>query len=346
MAAGILRTDKFGYVGQRAWHGMGEEIPAGMKAEDAFVKLGIDWDTMLIPAAGVFGEGEDRSLIEIPDRFLHIRVKDKMPLGLVSDIYRIIPNMEMARFADALVEQGTQVATETAGTLHNGKRVFTTVKLPKNIEVVNDDILEMYLVLSNSHDGSAAFHIYSSSVRVVCQNTLTLSERDLAKGIRMQHSGRIDNKVEKARSVLGLVVKETEKYEEDIRMVVRLKLNKAEATKYFMAVYNVVFGKITEDDEEVTKDGVIVDAASAKTRVEHRRKMIAHWLELMDHANQNKKGISGSGWAAFNAFTQWSDHERGNMRGVRESDVRIHSNVFGIGNLTKRRAWKKVLELV
>lgn len=366
MPAGILENDQFGEVRgkgrERAWHRLGKELPEGSTAEEGFKFLGIDWGTELLEMAAIdrndptqpmTEDGKFRvpKLIKDPETFMHIRADTRKKLGNVGIGYRPIPNLEMARFADALC--GTEkVALETAGSLYNGRRVFCSVKLPKTIEVVQDDVLELYIILSNSHDGSTAFHTYPSSIRPVCTNTLSWSEKDLTRGLRIQHTGTIANKIEKARAVLGLVVVEAEKFEQDIRMVHRLKMSKAEAVKYFDAVYTMLFvGKkaaekaANEKGDVVLENGDVLGKNTESTIAQHRKVMIERWMQLLEDPRQDIKGIEGTGWAAYNAFSTWSDNERGNVRVKQESDVRIHSNLFGISNLTKKRAWKSMLQL-
>ena len=345
MAAGITVRDVFGEVrarGERAWHGLGEALPLGLTAEEGFHKIGLDWGTLLLPMQGVAPDGR---VVPDPKTMLHVRGDTLAKLGTVGNGYRPIPNIDLAKFADTLVGADATVQLETAGSLYGGKRVFCSVKLPKTIEVVKEDILELYVIGSNGHDGNAACHWYPSSIRPVCANTLGFSEKDLTRGLKIQHTGQLDKKLDKARACLGIVLQEASRFEGDVKTAVRLQLTKAQAEAYFGAVYDRVFGKKAPAGELVDEQGDTVGEQAAVVMAGHKRKMIDHWLELMDAPEQSIKGIRGTGWAAYNAFSQWSDHERGTARGVVAPDVRIHSNLFGISALTKKRAWNEVLSL-
>jgi hypothetical protein len=61
---------------------------------------------------------------------------------------------------------------------------------------------------------------------------------------------------------------------------------------------------------------------------------------------QNLKGIVGTWWAAYNAVSQWHDHERGRFGAVTESDARVHSNLFGASSAGKKVAFATALEMV
>lgn len=354
MPAQIYELDVFGecLVGEerRAWHEMGEVIPDNMNCEEAFIERGMNWGTQLLPMVGVLPGGD---VVQSDECFLHVREDTKTSLGVVGKDYRPLGNMELARFVDSLVGADARVRVATCGTLRNGRKIYTSVRLPRNIEVVDGDILELYLIASSAHDGSAATHLYPSSIRPVCANTLGWSERDLVRGLRIQHTGDIATKVDQARQILGIVVKETERFRGDIDLALRLNLTKEKAKEYFKAVYNRVFGKVDEPVAAVATDPanppvpgeIEIGTATTATRLAHRDKMVQGWLDLMDDPKQNIKGIAGTGWAAYNAFSQWSDHVRGTTRGVLDNEARLHINLFGIGDLTKRRAWKSVVDL-
>lgn len=336
MAHEITVKDVFGEVrarGERAWHGLGVEMPPGLGAWEGFQRIGLDWETELLQMQAVLPGG---GVIMTDDVKMHVRKDTRDPLGTVSSGYRPISNRRLAEWMDELCGADAAVAIETAGSLRGGRRVFCSVKLPKTIEVVNEDILELYIIGSNAHDGSARFNTYGSSIRPVCANTLGFSERDLHRGVSFQHTGDVDIKIEKARAALGIVLKEADRYETECQSLVRLNLNKEQISAYFEAVYDKTFGVIHDS----------LPKEEQERRAEHKKKTLAQWMLLMDDAKQNIKGITGTAWAAFNAYSQWSDHERGRFGGVDESDDRVHSNLFGVSAIGKKKAWKQALSLI
>lgn len=331
MSHEITNSDAYGEVrsrGNRAWHGLGIEIPAGIGAEDGFERIGLGWDTELCPLTTVLETPEGTIRIPLPEHQAHVRKDNRSVLGVVGSGYQQIPNKAMAQFADALVGLQGGIELETGGSLRGGRRVFALVRLPKVIEVTQQDILKQYVLLSNSHDGSAAFQVYPTSIRVVCANTLRWSERDAGRGIKFRHSGDIQQKIEFARQALGIVLKESERLESMARALRAVQLDTTSTKQYMLEVYHETFGKVDETDEKATQ---------------RRDKIVGEWIANLSDERQMLDGIRGTAWAAYNAISQWHDHERGRFRSVFESDARVHSNLWGTAHRAKKAAFDAAL---
>jgi phage/plasmid-like protein (TIGR03299 family) len=323
----ITLSDRFGEVrktGQRAWHGLGIEIEPGLTAVEGFKRIGLGWETELTPLTTVVETANGTIRIPLPDHQAHVRLDNLEILGVVGDGYQKIPNQDVAQFADALTGLQGGVEMETGGSLRGGRRIFALVKLPKLIEVTDQDILAQYILLCNSHDGTAAFQCYPTSVRVVCANTLRMSERDLGRGIKFRHTGDIQQKIAFAQQALGIVLKESERLEAMVKALRATNLTSSSTREMMLEVYNETFGA--------------VDDTNPKS-VERRDKIVGEWEANLSDERQMLDGIRGTAWAAYNAVSQWHDHERGRFRSVLESDSRIHSNLFGVSHRHKKVAF-------
>jgi phage/plasmid-like protein (TIGR03299 family) len=335
VAHGITASDRFGETrkdGKKAWHMLGEEIPEGLGAWEGFKRLKLDWETALTPVEVTV----DGHKIVDEDFQIHYRKDNYQSLGVVGVGYKPISNKALAEFADALVGEDAAIRLETAGSLRGGKKVFLSCKLPRSVEVSSEDILDLYVIGSNTHDGSGAFQFYGSSIRPVCENTLGWSERSATGMIRFEHSGDTHIKVEQAQAALGILVKDSKRFDEECHALAKLKLKKDQLHGYFDAVYDATFGKISADWPKKEQE----------RRAEHKTKMLARWMQKMEEKNQQLKGIKGSAWAAYNSYSEWSDHERGRYLAVDQSDARVHSNLFGVSHVAKRKAFSKALALV
>lgn len=338
MAHGITSSDSFGEVrsrGERAWHGLGLEIPAGLSAVAGFERIGLGWETELCPLYALFDEDGQQVRLPVKEFLAHVRKDNKDVLGVVGEGYQPIGNKELAEFCDALAGLDKAINIETGGSLRGGRRVFACVRLPRDIEVTNKDILQQYVVVSNSHDGSAAFSCYPTSIRVVCANTLRWSERDAGRGVKFRHTGDVRQKIEFARQALGIALGENERFAGMVMALKAVKLTAASTLEFMRTVYTETFGAI----DEVSTEEVAVRARA------RREKIMGEWVKNLSDEAQTLPGIDGSAWAAYNAISQWHDHERGRFGGVDVSDARVHSNLWGVSHLAKKVAWKAALAL-
>jgi hypothetical protein len=82
---------------------------------------------------------------------------------------------------------------ETCGVLGNGERVFVTAKFPTKIvlDAQRNDLIEMYVVFTTSHDGTGSVRCMVTPVRVVCNNTLNWAMKHNIGRICFRHSSKV-----------------------------------------------------------------------------------------------------------------------------------------------------------
>lgn len=172
-------------------------IQEAPNSKEALIAAGLDWTVEQTPV--YMNDGT-----EIKNYKANVRSDDKTVLGIVTDRYKIVNNVDAFSFTDALVgetEDGV-VRYETAGSLNGGKRVWLLAKMPT--KKVLDDEVEPYMVFSNSHDGTGSIKICMSPIRVVCQNTLNLALNTAQRSWSTKHIGNMEDKLEEARHCLGM----------------------------------------------------------------------------------------------------------------------------------------------
>jgi phage/plasmid-like protein (TIGR03299 family) len=336
MAHLITSQDRFAFTGDRKniWHGLGQQIPEGLTATEVFPLVGLDWETELLEPTYSYGG----RVFTMPEHRVHVRKDTGACLGLVSDGYKQLDNGDLAKFADHLLGADAATTVSTAGSLLGGKRVFCLLKLPKSFDVVKGDSVDSYFCLANGHGGFASFNGYPTSVRVVCNNTLTLSERDLSRGFRFHHTGNLDEKLAQAKVIMGFAVKEAEQFAKQAKALANTDLSKGQIKEFMELAFTTTFGKAPDSDTQ---------AEAFQRWTERRNAMIADWMERLENERQTIAGIQGTAWAALNAYTEWSDHDRGGkwMAG-RSNDQRVHSNLFGVAASAKKKVLRAALALV
>ncbi len=323
MAHEITSTDRFGYVGDKAWHGLGKRLEAGLTAQEAFTQLGLGWETGLyeVPALVL----PDGRRVTADDNRMHVRMDTATCLGMVGKDYQPISNQEMAKFADALAGEDAAIQVETGGSLRGGKRVFVLVKLPKDTEVLDADVVKNYICISNGHDGLNSFRVFYTPIRVVCANTLGMAEGTLT-GARFAHDGDVTKKIELARTALGILSRRSEQFVDNARKMAKVSLTKEKINDYFDIVYGRTFG------DEMTE--------------KHTNDTLGLWRGNLSEAKNTVRSTEGTAWHAMNAVTFYHDHQRGRFKEVAESEGRVHSNLFGASANAKQIAYNEAMKLV
>ena len=212
------RTGKYSFfsVKEKAWHNLGQIVQDQPTSEEAIKFAGLDYEVEKSPlftkGAGIIestnGIEITDSELEVPNYFANIRTDNNTVLGVVGKDYQIVQNREAFSFFDAIVGGNNGILYETAGALGNSERIFITAKLPDYIRVGNgDDITEKYIFLTTSHDGSGSITAAFTPVRIVCQNTLNASLRNMSNVVRIRHTAGAKQRLEDAHKVMGLANK-------------------------------------------------------------------------------------------------------------------------------------------
>jgi phage/plasmid-like protein (TIGR03299 family) len=143
--------------------------------------------------------------IAVPDYYATLRTDNNSVLGVVGKDYEVVQNADAFAFFDSIVGNGNSVRYETAGALGKGERVFITAKLPDYIRVGNsDDVIEKYLFLTTTHDGSGSITAAFTPIRVVCANTLSAALHNMTNVIRIRHTKSAKERLQTAHKVMGI----------------------------------------------------------------------------------------------------------------------------------------------
>lgn len=155
------------FVGQSAWHSLGTVLDNPPTTAIAISKAGLNWQVEEKP---IFFDPDQT---EITNYKALVRSSDRSVLGVVSQGYEVLQNQEAFSWFDFLIHEG-DVSLEAAGSLKGGKRIWVLAKINNLcIDVVSEDSVLPYLLLSNAHDGTMAIWINFTPIRVVCQNSAT-----------------------------------------------------------------------------------------------------------------------------------------------------------------------------
>lgn len=329
----VTMKDRLGQYQTKGWHGLGEIVEDGKTGEEA-VREFLPWSIERVQSF-VELDGARKPL----PVWANVRSDTREILGVVGPEYTPVQNIDLGKFADAMVGADSAVRMETCGSLLGGRKVFLLVRVPREVRVGKngDDVSVPFLLLANGHDGSMAMTVLWTIERVCCANSYTRAlgavRGSLAEGtaFRIKHVGDVAGQLEEARRVLGIAATGLTQYEEQARALAATAKPISAIEEYFRSVFEAQFGGKPEDD---------LDATAWEIR---RDKVVGEWKTLLDSETNTIDGIGGTLWAALNAVTEWNDHRR--SPGVK-GDRRDHLRVLGAGAAAKRHAMRLALAAV
>lgn len=300
------------FVGETPWHKLGRRFMEPPSLEEAFVAAGLDWRVKTEPVFS--GQGEK------VDALITRRDSDNSILGVVGPNYVPLQNFEAFEFFRPFIDQ-KEASIETAGSLRNGKRVWVLAKINRDPMVVKgNDIVDKYVLLSNSHDGTMAVRTGFTPVRCVCQNTLTLAHNSKAsKLIRVKHTKNVVENLEAIRDIMNLANSEFEATAEQYRLLASKEISDKDLKKYIKLVFNHQ-NKIIENNGNL--DNINND------------RLLSQIIPLFEKGRGNDMvDIRGTFWAAYNAVTEHLQYSRGEDAGGR-----LDSLWFGQGAQLNKKA--------
>ena len=316
MPAGITATDGMMYTGNTPWHKLGVQLDNPATAAEAIETAQMEWSVITKP---VYARNQAGGFEEVDGKRAIVRADTQEVFTIMGNGYEPVQNKDAFSFFDAVIGQGEAIY-HTAGSLYGGKRIWVMAKLPDDIKITPDDVIQPYILLSNSHDGSTALRMQITPIRVVCANTLSVALGSNG-GFYAKHTRNVMQRAKDAREVLGLANAYYEMFARQVDQLVNTRMTVIEVQEYLQKVY-----QFKADQTYADQDHRIVKAYETT-------------LDLLGHPTNTLGGIQGTQWAAYNAVTYYIDHEKP-VRGQAYRDDRIlDSSWFGTGAGIRQRAY-------
>lgn len=300
--------DCMAYAGETPWHGLGKQVPADISPNDMLKAAGLDWKVNAIPA---FAEINGKQ-VDIGHSAL-VRDVDNKILDVITNDWIPNQNEKAFEFFNDFVAAG-EMEMHTAGSLKDGQLVWALAKVKDAFELFNGDTVESYLLFTNPHKYGWSIDVRFTPIRVVCNNTLTLSlNTQSSKIVKVSHRREFD--ADLVKETLGVAKEKLAKYKEMAAYLGSKRFNDESIVDYFTRVFPVSGSK-----KEISKNASIA-------------------LEIMDQ-QPGAEFAEGSWWQAFNAVTFMTDHMIG-----RNADNRLASAWYGANKNLKTKALETAVEM-
>ena len=301
------------FVGDTPWHGLGQELTEGASLDQWRVAAGMDWS---LESAPVIYRTDNEFLGGI-ERYVGqnvlYRSDNKEAMSVVSDRYKPVQPADVLGFFKDLVEDAG-FKLHTAGTLRGGRRLWALAETGKYAEVCKDDGVGGFLLLSTSCDKSLSTTARFTSIRVVCNNTLTLAHEQKQSVVKVPHSAVFDP--EKVKIALGGVAESFGSFMEMARHLQRINMSATTASSFVQALVKP-YAQMKDESVDLTKNRAYQSI-----------------MALFESGAKGSELVGHTRWGMLNAVTEYYDHHNPS----RNSDYRLDNAWFGTGELIKARA--------
>lgn len=311
------------YVGETPWHGLGQQLEAGASIETWAQSAGMEWKIQRSKVR-YFADRDGAQQLEWPEQNVLFRSDTKAPLGLVSPKFKVVQPTEVLEFFRDLVDD-SGFSLETAGTLFGGRRFWALASIGESAVISNSsDLIGGYLLLCTGADGTLATTARFTTVRVVCNNTLSMSLSGKAKQeVTLSHRSHFDAGTFKDQ--LGIAHGSFKSFIKEMRHLAEVPVQCADAD----LLTRKLLAPVGLDTENI----MMMDEASEKLQAS---KSYQNIMGLFNGAGNGAKlvGVKDTAWGWVNAVTEHVDHHARAM----SLDKRLDSAWFGKGDILKTRA--------
>lgn len=300
------------YAGDTPWHGLGTKVPDDLTPAQMLEAAGLDWSVEKVPAFAKIG-GKN---VPVGQSAL-VRSMDDKILDVVSDDWNPVQNSEAFDFFNEFVAAG-DMEMHTAGSLRDGQIVWGLAKVKKSFELFKGDQIDSYLLFSNFHKYGFSTDVRFTPIRVVCNNTLTLSlNSKVERMAKISHRQAFNP--DDIKGMLGIASDKLEQYKDMAQFLGSKKAKDEDIVEYFQRIFPVT-GSNENKKKEVSKNAKLA-------------------MDIL-HTQPGAEYAEGSWWQPFNAVTFLTDHVIG-----RSADSRLTSAWYGYNKGVKTKALETAIEM-
>lgn len=307
------------YVGETPWHGLGQELQEGAPIEQWQQAAGMDW--MIRRAKVRYATDLTGATEMMDDQLVLFRSDSKAALGIVSPKYKVVQPRDVLEFFRDLVD-GNGYKLHTAGTMFGGRKFWALASIGESAVVVGEDKVDGFLLLSSSCDGTMPTTARFTTVRVVCNNTLSTALSGKAKReVTIRHTSRFDG--ESVKQQLGLARDNFGAFMKSARQLAGVSMGRERASEFVSTLLVDTKTVLGEDVRKSKQYQKIMDLFSSSAM------------------GGTLAGAEGTAWGVVNAVTEFVDHH------ARASTAshRMDSAWFGRGDNLKTQALERALAL-
>jgi len=323
----ITSTDNIVLHKEKAWHGLGTVVEEAPTPEEALKIADMDW--VVNKTMGVRGGTSNGDVFHSDKWVLNVRSDTSEVLGCVSENFSPIQNRELAHFCTEL-SMDSVVKVESAGSLLGGRKVWFLLKSDTFNVGPNEDPVTPYILVANGHDGSLAFTGMTTSVRVVCNNTLSWAMHGSGKVFSYKHSSGIWGKLPAAKVAMRKALVGRQEFVDACRHLRNVNMTRDQVQAFFLDMYAKVVDPIVKMNS--------AERTNAEESDCRYNNALSNIYEISANFDYESSIAGATYWNAFNACSRWLQ-----TRGRKGGDHAAVNKVLGNASENTSKAFKLAL---
>ena len=246
-------VETMAYAGEVPWHGLGVPVSNDLTPNQMMKKAGLDWTVEQIDSYVTVGDKK------IPTGMKAlVRSSDNKVLTNIGQVWNPVQNEDAFNFFSEYVLKG-DMEMHTAGSLKGGQLVWALAKVKESFDLFGGDTVESYLLFSNPHKYGFSIDVRFTPIRVVCNNTLSLSlEAKAERSVKVGH--RTEFNADEVKKALGIASAKLSQYKEMAEFLGSKRYNIDNLIEY----YNTVFPRTA--DKRVQNQELSVETLSKNAK--------------------------------------------------------------------------------
>jgi phage/plasmid-like protein (TIGR03299 family) len=299
-------TAECAYYGELPWHGLGTRMIEGATEAEWIEAAGMNWE--IAQSRVVYRAHSDNEMRVMEDRLVNHRSDTGAPLGIVSSGFQNVQPAQTWEFFRNVMAS-LNLTFDCAGTLFGGRKFWVSAKIGEH--EIGRDIIKGYLLLSTACDGTMRTTGKITTVKTVCNNTLTAALRGSGKEVKVSHRTSFD--INSAQDALGLNPQRFEDFIQQMRALADVRLSGDMA--------ETLTEKLVGNDAKATKN-------------------IARLFLGEAIGYDSDPAMRGTVWSYLNSVTEYIDHGKR----AKSDSHRLNNNLFGVGDALKEKALELACE--
>jgi phage/plasmid-like protein (TIGR03299 family) len=311
------------HLGAMPWHQDSTKLDKPPTSKEAIVEAGLNWRILTAP---IYMQTPGSEIVanaytQVPEGQVVIRETDKKVLGVVGPRWTPVQNQDAFNFFDPLVQDGLAVY-HTAGSLREGRTIWILAQIGEERNVIGEDNIGQFLLLSVGHDGTRGIHLLPTPIRVVCANTEGMAFNQAeSEGtmLKYAHTTNVVRRLEETREFIRPFLANFDHTVEVFKLLAKAQVVRVEVDAYLQGIFPDPTGT-----EEKPANTTFAENVRAVVQAKFEGDLLGY--------DAIPRQFQRTYWTLYNAVTEYIDHERGGDK------HRLNSLWMGSGKQIKDRA--------